>query len=391
LLSKVREGIIVSFQVRVAKYDQDIRQLDSFRGTSQLQFSKLFLVKESLALMYQMLQLPGEALVQYEDLEALLAFAPIGVISESDWPWTFSDSTSLQTKGDESSPASQIKGVDIIPTKDILATVNDGWIGACRNGDNVLVYSMNNARTRILRNQISIWELYRYVMAREFYFLLQLNKPYGFCEKGYNFIGLIRGLIERKLNESELYPKSAEKLDGQSIEKILIQIKRQQADIWAIASSIKITRACFDALRPSGKMDFSHSEKFGIPSSSPQNSMHAIVTNGIIWDDLNIPCLIHLSELLRYASFKLIQLLEGERKYQNEVYELTNSFTHWDSLNETKLAFPSWTITLPQVEGVYGESLLDLNPASTESVDNRSFGIEEVIYEFYKMIGYVCC
>jgi len=33
-------------------------------------------VKESMALMYQMLQLPGEALVQYEEMEALLAFAP---------------------------------------------------------------------------------------------------------------------------------------------------------------------------------------------------------------------------------------------------------------------------------------------------------------------------
>lgn len=37
--------------------------------------------------MYQMMQLPGEALVQYEELEALLAFAPANALPESDWPF----------------------------------------------------------------------------------------------------------------------------------------------------------------------------------------------------------------------------------------------------------------------------------------------------------------
>jgi hypothetical protein len=37
--------------------------------------------------MYQMMQLPGEALVQYEELEALLAFAPPNALAESEWPF----------------------------------------------------------------------------------------------------------------------------------------------------------------------------------------------------------------------------------------------------------------------------------------------------------------
>ena len=78
VVSKLREGIIASFQQRSAQYDGEIRRLDSLRGTPQLNFRQLFLVKESLALMYQMMQLPAESLVQYEELEALLQFVPPG-------------------------------------------------------------------------------------------------------------------------------------------------------------------------------------------------------------------------------------------------------------------------------------------------------------------------
>ena len=36
--------------------------------------------------MYQMMQLPGEALVQYEEIEALLAFAPKSIKDIGGWP-----------------------------------------------------------------------------------------------------------------------------------------------------------------------------------------------------------------------------------------------------------------------------------------------------------------
>lgn len=49
---------------RCILYDLDIRRLDALRGTPQLDFCQLFLVKESLALMYQMMQLYQEALLQ---------------------------------------------------------------------------------------------------------------------------------------------------------------------------------------------------------------------------------------------------------------------------------------------------------------------------------------
>ena len=55
LLGKLRDGVITSFLQRSALYDADIRRLDSLRGSTQFDFRQLFLVKESYALMYQMM------------------------------------------------------------------------------------------------------------------------------------------------------------------------------------------------------------------------------------------------------------------------------------------------------------------------------------------------
>lgn len=59
ILSKIREGVVQSFQQKLSLYDTEIRRLDSFRGSPQLEFRQLFLVKESLALMYQVVTTIG--------------------------------------------------------------------------------------------------------------------------------------------------------------------------------------------------------------------------------------------------------------------------------------------------------------------------------------------
>ena len=78
----------------------------------------------------------------------------------------------------------------------------DGWMSACRNGDEVLLYSMNNARSRVLKNKIGLIELSRYVFARQMYLLFVLKKPLGCAEKGYNFIVNTRAFLERKYEQT---------------------------------------------------------------------------------------------------------------------------------------------------------------------------------------------
>ncbi|RYG64266.1 hypothetical protein EON64_14340, partial [archaeon] len=86
VLCLLREGIVRSFQQRCALYDSEIRRLDAQRGTGQFDFRQLFLVKESLALMYQMMQLQDMSLAQYEELEAILSYTNMASLPDSDWP-----------------------------------------------------------------------------------------------------------------------------------------------------------------------------------------------------------------------------------------------------------------------------------------------------------------
>lgn len=220
LLSKLREGVVQSFQYRTAAYDADIRRLEAARSSAaNYDFRQLFLVKESLALMYQMMQLADKALVQYEELEDLIHSVSNGSITASnsnsnihnsnhnsnggekpnkvstfqlpdtDWPMvapellstadlpstskapsksqadvpTFS-SPPIQPPanpiGTEEKDKDKDKDVKNDPSRNLMSD-------ACKNGDDVLSYSINVARLKILKNKMSSLELLRYIFARQ--------------------------------------------------------------------------------------------------------------------------------------------------------------------------------------------------------------------------------
>jgi hypothetical protein len=78
-------AIVNGFRDRCRRYDEELRRLDAARATGNRMLSKLgkgsktsfdlghfFLVKESLAFTYVQMQIPSEALLQYEELRAFL-------------------------------------------------------------------------------------------------------------------------------------------------------------------------------------------------------------------------------------------------------------------------------------------------------------------------------
>lgn len=220
LLSKLREGVVQSFQYRTAAYDADIRRLDAARSSAaNHDFRQLFLVKESLALMYQMMQLADKALVQYEELEDLIySYSANSTnnnlnvnhnnhtssngesksskgshfqLPDTDWPMIAPEllstadlpSTSKvpsKTQADVptfSSPpvvpnpnpaGTEDKDKDKDKDKDAKSDSNKNLMSdACKNGDDVLSYSINVARLKILKNKMSALELLRYIFARQ--------------------------------------------------------------------------------------------------------------------------------------------------------------------------------------------------------------------------------
>lgn len=275
LLSKMREGIVVSFQHRSAMYDADIRRLDSYRGTPNFDFRTLFLVKESLALMYQMMQLPDNALSQYEELEATLSYAPDGVLLESDWPMVASESlkpsdnakddAASKSKGD---PSSEGDTESVSPLKRSSHRSKDVFSDACKNGEDVVAYSINLARMKILQKKMSVLELHRYVFARQMFFLIAyLERPVSCAEKALAFILQSTKMIDQRLDERYLQSiREHELLIEESLSsrqegahgvpsaaaevtanfRKMYTLRSHQAIIWVLTSCMKIVRVCRD-------------------------------------------------------------------------------------------------------------------------------------------------
>ena len=221
LLSKLREGVVQSFQYRTAAYDADIRRLDAARSSAvNHDFRQLFLVKESLALMYQMMQLADKALVQYEELEDLIHSYSVNStlhnnhsnnhsnnhnssngdkshkvshfqLPDTDWPMIAPELLSTADLPSTSKIASKTQAdvatfssPPVVPTtnpagtedkekdkdkdKDAKGDSSKNLMSdACKNGDDVLSYSINVARLKILKNKMSALELLRYIFARQ--------------------------------------------------------------------------------------------------------------------------------------------------------------------------------------------------------------------------------
>ncbi len=268
LFGKLSEGIVSSFHQRTVKYDSDIRRLDSLRGTPQLDFRQLFLVKESLALMHQMMQCPNDALLQYEELEALLAFAPSASLPSNDWPMVAGESVKnpikkkKEVKSDESTTSGTTEALPPPPPVSPHTSPSggssgsprekDAWTECCKQGDDVLVYSINEARIKLLKNKMSLLELHRYIFSRQFYFLQLLDKPMTCAEKGYTYIkvtyeSIYSRLQQHKASTNESTPAASTSFGDLVATPTLtwLELRFRQCDLWTVAAGLRIVLDCW--------------------------------------------------------------------------------------------------------------------------------------------------
>jgi hypothetical protein len=241
------------------------------RGTPELDFRQLFLVKESLALMYQMMQLPTESLVQYEELEALLVFAgPLAPLPNSEWPLIPVDlGTSLSKKSSKTKAGDDnILAQENPPQSEIDSSIPSSplWMNAYHQGQSVLMYSINHSRMKVLKNKISIIELTHYVFARQTYFLFLLGRISVCAEKGLKFMTGMYSTLSKKLDEVQRgtaiddlknavldrnrgsqspsgLPRPVA-LTGESDPKNKLKDISVMIGVWAVVSAIQIVRGC---------------------------------------------------------------------------------------------------------------------------------------------------
>jgi hypothetical protein len=329
LLGKLRDGVIISFLQRSALYDADIRRLDSLRGSTQFDFWQLFLVKESYALMYQMMQMPDRSFILYEELETLLMIAPMASLPDNDWPMivdptiTASSKTKPSQPTDNTSSSSSLSSSMLqnntstsnsttstdqhqvqnmldrnipnddqssiqtsfnstinsnnnnipISNKAILKSRNnlmnekeipskgDLFTDACRNGEDIIAYSINQARMNILYNKYSYLQLQHYIFARQMYFLLiHLRQPIKCAEKALSYIIISNANIEKRIqarhsklmssNSNELTSDkvtvdSTDSLTHSEVQQMqLMELRIAQCNVWTIVSALRLIREC---------------------------------------------------------------------------------------------------------------------------------------------------
>ncbi|GAA6024476.1 hypothetical protein JCM10207_004507 [Rhodosporidiobolus poonsookiae] len=149
--SKVKEGILTTFDANVGLYEENVRKADSQRQLEGWQFLPFFRQKEALADSFEAMSLDEDALIQYDELEASF-FQHLKDHNATAW---------FQNLG------GQTLGDDALP---ILATDKKPY------------------RKLIASNSISVFDFRIYLFARQATMLFNLGRVVDVARRGAYFV-----------------------------------------------------------------------------------------------------------------------------------------------------------------------------------------------------------
>lgn len=150
LLSKLKEGVLTSFDQHVISYEEDIRRLDSQRTLPGWNYCTFFILKEGLAQSFEIMNLFEDALIQYDELDASF----FQVLRDKALAWF-------------------------------------GNIGGNAPGDdssNLLDVRKKPYRDQILKNSISVFDFRSYLFGRQCQLLGRMRRPVEICNRAQHFI-----------------------------------------------------------------------------------------------------------------------------------------------------------------------------------------------------------
>ncbi|CAG8497762.1 1816_t:CDS:10, partial [Acaulospora morrowiae] len=171
LMAKMKEGILTSFNQHVVQYEEDIRLFDSHRSMIGWNYCRFFILKEGLALTFEVMNLYEEALVQYDELEASF----FQVLKDRALAWF-------------------------------------GSFGATDHEDdsaNILDVKKKSYRDLIMQNAIPEFDFRSYLFARQCQLLGRLQRPVDICRRAQLFISTFgRAIKEQQANVGEHFLES---------------------------------------------------------------------------------------------------------------------------------------------------------------------------------------
>jgi hypothetical protein len=164
VIARFKILILLSFDLRVSQYEEDIRKNEEKRSFPGWNFNTFFMLKEGLARGFESVGLVEDALLGYDELSVGLdTVIRDQAKDEAQGSVIMSHSEDLYTKAQEIFQQSQMDGD---PAKDSQTHLHD---------DQPISVKKKDYRDMILGNKISIFDFRSYVFARQMSLLLRLG------------------------------------------------------------------------------------------------------------------------------------------------------------------------------------------------------------------------
>jgi len=318
-LRTMASAIVNGFQDRCRRYDDELRRLEAVRTglgnkndkvksgeLSTFDLNHFFLVKESLAFTYEQMQLPAEALLQYEELRLFLP----GSVNEKKGI-AMNDSTGKR-KEKKSSPSTKL--VDDFDEEARKLAIAGDTIGFRR-------------RLRSMTDIESIEQLVlQYIFAREIDLLFQLDSPIVILERALEFVA---SMYQMKL-------KGVGLLEKKNPSEVDTARRKKEAEEWALDFSWDVKRACdvfFRVLEfenDNSFVDFSFN-RIDLDTTDIEDLDALDVTTGKSEVDvdpeqesLERAMASKLCDILEFARLRYLQLGDSQLAVANPIRELWN-------------------------------------------------------------------
>ncbi|CAG8715385.1 8938_t:CDS:2, partial [Funneliformis caledonium] len=201
LITKIKEGILCSFDQHVITYEEEIKMFDSQRSLVGWNYCRSFILKERLALTFEIMNLFEEALVQYDELEASF----FQVLKDRALAWF--GSFGATDPNDDS--------------------------------DNILDIKKKQYRDLIMQNTIPEFDFRCYLFARQCQLLGRLHRPVDICRRAQFFISTF----------------------GRAIKEHQAKMGEHFLESWIFSSCMSVVNEC-EELAPLTSMDESSSIAF---------------------------------------------------------------------------------------------------------------------------------
>eukprot|EP00123_Amoebidium_parasiticum_P011023 comp20470_c0_seq1/m.26083 comp20470_c0_seq1/g.26083 ORF comp20470_c0_seq1/g.26083 comp20470_c0_seq1/m.26083 type:complete len:1249 (-) comp20470_c0_seq1:392-4138(-) len=165
-LNRVLENLLHSFKRRVERYEEDLRKMMTNRMVPGWNYCQFFILKEGLAFAFEGMHLYEEALLQYDELDAVFAQYESREANEGKLPMAWFPE-------DLGRRDMQLLNIDKLPYRDMINS-----------------------------NTISVFDLRIYLFARQCLLLFRMNKPLAGTRRAYAFIdGFSKKLVANQTIE----------------------------------------------------------------------------------------------------------------------------------------------------------------------------------------------